>query len=112
MEQEETTHTKSMILRKGYSYSNKYAYTLTNRQRQVFLARVLAGASYYCFLNNTLHMSPKIPSYTTGTRTAVQLSELHYDTVNGTIGGSIVYMTYDNLKAYPAYLITYENRPG
>ena len=94
------------------SYSNNYAYTLANGQRQVFLARVLTGASYYCLPNNALRMPPKIPSYTTSAGTAVQLSELRYDTVNGTTGGSIVYMTYDNLKAYPAYLITYENRPG
>ena len=92
------------------SYSNNYAYTLTNGQRQVFLARVLTGASYYCLPNNTLRMPPKIPSYTTSASGVVQLSELRYDTVNGTTGGSIVYMIYDNLKAYPAYLITYENR--
>ena len=30
------------------------------------------------------------------------------DTVTGTTSGSTVYMMYDNLKAYPAYLITYQ----
>ena len=30
-----------------------------------------------------------------------------YDSVNGTTGGSKVYITYDNSLAYPAYLITY-----
>ena len=94
------------------SYSNNYAYTLTNGQRQIFLARVLTGASHYCSPNNTLRMPPKIPSYATSASIAVQLSEIRYDTVNGTTRGSAVYMTYDNLKAYPAYLITYENRLG
>ena len=30
-----------------------------------------------------------------------------YDSVSGDTGGSKVYITYDNDKAYPAYLITY-----
>lgn len=31
-----------------------------------------------------------------------------YDSVNGTTGGSQIYMIYSNRKAYPEYLITYE----
>ena len=30
-----------------------------------------------------------------------------YDSVNGSTGGSKVYITYDNTLAYPAYVITY-----
>ena len=55
-------------------------------------------------------MPPERPSYATAASTDVHLGQIRYDTVNGTTGESTVYMTYDNLKAYPAYLITYEDR--
>ena len=92
------------------SYSNSYAYCLKNGQKQMFLAKVLTGASQTCQSNRSLRMPPERPSYATAASSDVQLSQIRYDTVNGTTGGSTVYMTYDNLKAYPAYLITYENR--
>ena len=88
------------------SYSNNYAHTLPNKQKQMFLVKVLTGASYNCSPNSTLRMPPLRPSHTTA-GTGVKFSQVRYDTVNGTTGGSTVYMTYDNLKAYPAYLITY-----
>ena len=92
------------------SYSNGYAHPLPNGRRQMFLAKVLTGDSHACSSNSALRMPPERPSYTIAASTGVQLSQIRYDTVNGTTGGSTVYMTYDNLKAYPAYLITYEDR--
>ena len=88
------------------SYSNNYAHTLTNSQKQMFLVKVLTGASYNCSPNSTLRMPPEKPSHATA-GTGIKFSQVRYDTVSGTTGGSNVYMTYDNLKAYPAYLITY-----
>ena len=76
----------------------------------MFLAKVLTGASQTCQSNRSLRMPPERPSFATAASIGVQLSQVRYDTVNGTTGGSTVYMTYDNLKAYPAYLITYEDR--
>ena len=32
----------------------------------------------------------------------------HYDSVQGTTGGSDVFMIYQNKRAYPEYLITYK----
>ena len=52
--------------------------------------------------DRSLRMPPPL-SYTAGT----QLGQARYDTVTGSTGGSRVYMTYDNQKAYPAYLIMY-----
>ena len=92
------------------NYSNSYAYCLKNGQKQMFLAKVLTGASQTCPSNRSLRMPPERPYYVTAASSDVQLSQIRYDTVNGTTGGSTVYMTYDNLKAYPAYLITYEDR--
>ena len=91
------------------SYSNKYAHTLPNKQKQMFLVKVLTVASYNCLPNGTLGMPPERPSHSTA-GTGVKFSQVRYDTVNGMTGGSTVYMTYDNLKAYPAYLITYKDR--
>ena len=82
----------------------------------MFLAKVLTGASQTCPSSRSLCMPPERPSYATAASTDVHFvcllrdHQIRYVTVNGTTGGSTVYMTYDNLKAYPAYLITYEDR--
>ena len=85
------------------SYSNKYAYT-NGARKELFLVKVLTGASYECDPDNSLRMPPK--KCTSG----AQLGQSNYDTVTGITNGSRVYMTYDNQKAYPAYLITYGDR--
>jgi O-acetyl-ADP-ribose deacetylase (regulator of RNase III) len=85
------------------SYSNGYAYNSGNG-RQMFLVKVLTGDTYTCAPNGSLRMPPEKPSTTSG---GVQVAQMKYDTVSGTTGGSQVFMTYDNDKAYPAYLITY-----
>ena len=84
------------------SYSNTYAHTTVSGQRQLFLAKVLTGDSYECGSNHALKMPPEKSS-----SGHVQLSQVRYDTVTGHTSGSQVFMTYDNQKAYPAYLITY-----
>ena len=73
----------------------------------MFLAKVLTGASQTCQSNRSLRMPPERPSFATAASIGVQLSQVHYDTVNGTTRGSTVYMTYDNLKSmssFPSYL--------
>ena len=75
------------------SYSDSYAYTTTSGQKQVFLARVLAG--------NSRQMGDEMPD---------SPSQVFFDTDMGHSRGSQVYLTYDNQKVYPAYLITYERR--
>ena len=85
------------------SYSHNYAYTSGNG-RQMFLVKVLTGDTYNCPSNTSLRMPPVKPSTT---QVGVEMAQMRYDTVSGTTNGSQVFMTYDNDKAYPAYLITY-----
>ena len=69
-----------------------------NLTRQIFLAMVLVGEYYECSSNSSLIMPP-LKSQSTKSR---------YDSVKGETNGSEVFMTYDNEKAYPAYLISYQ----
>ena len=85
------------------SYSHNYSYTSGNG-RQMFLVKVLTGDTYNCPSDSSLRMPPVKPSTT---QAGVEMAQMKYDTVSGTTNGSQVFMTYDNDKAYPAYLITY-----
>ena len=91
------------------SYSNGYAYKDSSGHSQMFLAKVLTGDSHSCPPNRSLRMPPEKSSYA-GAASNVHLEQMCYDTVTRTTSSSTVYMTYDNLKAYPAYLITYQHR--
>ena len=86
------------------SYSNAYAYQASNGYREMFLVKVLTGDSYQCTSDRSLRLPPEKPGGASG---SLQFAKTRYDTVTGTTGGSWVYMTYDNDKAYPAYLIQY-----
>ena len=73
------------------SYSDRYAYRKPGGTlKQLLLAYVLTGKSYYSVSDGTLKMPPD-----------------GFDTVNGNSMDSRVYIVYDHEKAYPAYLITY-----
>ena len=87
------------------SYSDHYAYQASDGCLEMFLVKVLTGDSHECPPNSSLRKPPvKQRGATTG---QVQLCQVNYDTVTGHTKGSRVYMTYDNLKTYPAYLIRY-----
>ena len=86
------------------SYSDTYSYSAPTGDQQMFLVHVLTGDSHTCSSDGSLRMPPKKNSYATA---AGENLDVRYDTVTGNTNGSDVYMTYDNLKAYPAYLITY-----
>lgn len=88
------------------SYSHGYAHPTPDGHREMFLVKVLTGDSYNCPSNNSLRMPPV--KQTSGGGRKVQFAQMRYDTVTGTTGGSQVFMTYDNDKAYPAYLIKYK----
>ena len=82
-------------------YSHSYSYASVNG-RQMFLVKVLTGDSYDSAPDSDLRMPPA--------KTVARGGEVEkkYDTVAGIARGSKVFMTYDNDKAYPAYLITYK----
>lgn len=78
------------------TYSSSY---MAERERQMFLAKVLVGESYETV--GSSNSALKKPPFKPGTKEK-------YDSVSGHTHGSKVYMTYDNSRAYPAYLITYQ----
>ena len=84
------------------SYSHAYAHISASGYRQIFLVKVVVGASYDCPSNPSLRMPPEKQSKTTS-----MFGVERYDSVSGITKGSKVYIIYDNLKAYPFYLITY-----
>ena len=87
------------------NYSDSYAHVKA-WMKEIFLVKVLTGDSYTCAPNRTLRVPPPKPSGMAGG--GLKLEQLKYDSVTGTTNGSQVFMTYDNEKAYPAYLITYQ----
>ena len=86
-------------------YSNAYAFQTSDGKKEMFLVRVLTGDSYNCPSDSTLRLPPVKQVGAAGRQ--VQFAQTRYDTVSGITGGSKVYMTYDNHKAYPSYLIKY-----
>ena len=84
------------------SYSNSYAYHSANGVKKMLVAWVLTGVSYHCTPQHYTK-PPVIPIGTQG-RGGIQR---RYDSVSGVTGGSKVFITYENNRAYPAYLITY-----
>ena len=87
------------------SYSNSFAHTDKDGVRQMLMANVLTGHSHQCNSDRSLTKPPFRPSQGVGT------VKCRYDSVCGFTGGSKVYITYDNDRAYPAYLISYKCLP-
>jgi hypothetical protein len=88
---------------KNASYSNGYCYQGSGN-KQMFLARVLVGENIHIYPNDaTLRKPPLKPS---SSNSSLGFNE-EYDSVSGETGNSVVYMIYENGRAYPEYLITY-----
>lgn len=82
------------------SYSdNNYAHIVGN-SRQLLVAMVIIGTPFSSRENRNLIKPPPRPHKHRGV-------QVHYDCVMGETGGSRVYITYENDRAYPMYLITY-----
>ena len=87
------------------NYSDRYAYSRGDGSKEMFMVKVLTGDSYQCASESSLRMPPMKEG--TGASGKLQFARVRYDTVTGATSGSQVFMTYDNDKAYPAYLIQY-----
>lgn len=74
------------------SYSNSYSYSLTQNDKQMFLADVLTGVAYKCQPDGTLKKPPQ-----------------NHDSVTGHTNGSDIFVIYDLDQSYPEYLITYRS---
>lgn len=87
------------------SYSNSYAFHTEDGIRKIFAAWVLTGRSCLLEPNSSLTKPPFLNQSGDNPDTAVRH---RFDSVCGTTGGTRVYITYDNVHAYPAYLISYK----
>ena len=84
------------------SYSDAFAHSTSDgigSMKEIFLVKVLTGESCECPQNSTIRKPP----FRSKDGSIFEL----YDTITGWTGDCKVYMTYDNDKAYPAYLIKY-----
>ena len=89
------------------SYSDNYTHQSQMGRKEMFFVKVLTGDSYNCPPDGSLRMPPAKPTTGGAQGGDVQFTQMKYDTVTGHTHGSQVFMTYDNDKAYPAYLISY-----
>ena len=79
-----------------------YVHAIPGNMKKLLLARVLTGNSYY-----SSQKSFNKPPLLSGTGEAGRVQR-RYDSVSGQLGGSTIYITYENNLAYPAYVITYK----
>jgi hypothetical protein len=88
------------------SYSkDKYAYkNRTTSTRTIFMARVALGDVVELKNDPTIKLPPEKP-LSQGKKFAVQ----RYDSIKGNTGGTDIYIIYENTRAYPEYLITFNN---
>ena len=89
-------------------YSDSYAYQYTQQftsttVKEMLVFKVITGASITLPPDQSLRMPPEKEA----SGTDVTLKKMRYDTVNGVTRSTQVYMTYDNYKSYPAYIVTY-----
>ena len=90
------------------SYSNSYAFHAEGGVRKIFAAWVLTGRAYNCGTKSDRSITKPPFLNESGANSGTSVRH-RYDSVTATTGGSHVYITYDNVHAYPAYLITYRN---
>ncbi len=90
------------------NYSDSYAHLSSSGSKQLLIAKVLTGYSWFCEQpNNELRMPPvRCTNYKLGN---IVIPELRYDTVNAISKNVQIFMTYDSNITYPAYLLTYHN---
>ena len=83
-------------------YSHAYSHRTHDGMSKMFLACVVVGETYMCQPDSSLKMPPVKTSLSSS-----MFKDERYDSVSGFTKGSQVYIIYDNLKAYPLYLVTY-----
>ena len=82
------------------NFADRYAFVKTKKKikkKTVIIAKVLLGESILMDSDQNLKRPPF----------KKEKEKEMYDSVQGMIQGSSVFMVYDNNRAYPAYLITY-----
>jgi len=87
----------------SYSYGG-YIHKMSNGQKQLFLADVLVGDSYFCKSDGSIR---KPPEKARTSNSGLNIQKLFYDSCSGETGNSKVYILYTHGRAYPTYLITF-----
>eukprot|EP01125_Pyxidicula_operculata_P011406 TRINITY_DN3738_c0_g4_i1.p1 TRINITY_DN3738_c0_g4~~TRINITY_DN3738_c0_g4_i1.p1 ORF type:complete len:651 (-),score=176.22 TRINITY_DN3738_c0_g4_i1:131-2083(-) len=88
-------------------YSDSYAHRKDGgNTKQMFLAEVIVGESYHSAQDKNIRMPPINNNNKKSSNN--QFSALYYDSVSGDAYGTPIYVVYDNHKAYPTFLITYD----
>ncbi len=83
------------------SYSDGgYSHRCTDGCSQLLVASVLTGHQFTCPSDTSLRKPP--------IRDNNAAIKRRYDCVSGDTGSSKIFITYDNARAYPTYLITYK----
>jgi len=94
-------------------YSKNYAHpTARDGTLQIFLAKVIVGAAYYCPPNSTLRTPPAKKQPTNCNSNSIPAATEYYDSVEGDLSPGKAHIVYSNSKAYPTYLITFEGNAG
>jgi hypothetical protein len=83
--------------------SSGYAFKNIDGTRSIFYARVAVGD----FIELPRNQSYKIPPEKKSTSGLFSVER--YDSIKGNSSGSDIYILYENSRAYPDYLITFEN---
>ena len=87
------------------NFADKYAHVPSEGLKQLLVAKVLVGNSYFSIPDNTLRLPPILSTNTIVGN--LLFSEFRYDTITGFSKGHSIYMTYDNCKSYPLYILSY-----
>ena len=90
------------------SYSDSYAFDAGDGIKKMFAAWVLTGRASPSKPKSTLTKPPLLSESSDDGDDSSTAVQHRFDSVCGTIGGTRVYITYDNVHAYPAYLISYK----
>ena len=93
---------------KSAIYSDSYAHLPDTGLKQLLIAIVLTGYSWFCDEPNTeLRISPlRSTNHKLG---SLIIPELPYDIVNAISRDVQIFMAYDSEKTYSAYLLTYNS---
>lgn len=105
------------------SYSHAYAYVLPDGSghRQFFLARAVLGNIKELPKTRDLRYPPPVEGGANAAAAAAAAASggggaafavVHHDSVTGVTEKCRVHMVYDNQRAYPSYLITYDPNPA
>ncbi len=86
-------------------YSDSFAFVPSEGIKQLIIAKVLTGNTFYSEPNDSLKIPPIIAKNKTVRN--LQFSDFRFDSIHGFSNNTKIYAIYDSNKSYPMYLLTY-----